>query len=83
MSSGLPVIASKVGEIPEIIVDGENGFSVERENVAKMADIIENLSKDRELCFFVGRRARELMVSTYSPERLSERLAEVYLPARQ
>jgi glycosyltransferase involved in cell wall biosynthesis len=81
MSSGLPVIASRVGEIPEIIADGENGFSVEREDMTKMADIIEALSGDRNLCLSIGTKARELMVASYSPARLAERLAEIYSSA--
>lgn len=82
MSSGLPVIASRVGDIPEIIVDGENGFSVQRENITKMADIIETLSEDRVLCSSISKKARELVVNTRSPEQLAGKLAELYLPAK-
>jgi len=78
MSSGLPVIASRVGDIPEIIVDGENGFSVHREDITKMADIIEAISEDRAYCSSIGRKARELVLNTRSLERLPGRLAEVY-----
>lgn len=40
MASGLPVVATRVGGIPEIIIDGQNGFLVEPRNPAQIADRI-------------------------------------------
>jgi glycosyltransferase involved in cell wall biosynthesis len=41
MAVGLPVIASNIGGIPEIITDGYNGFLVESKNAAALANKIE------------------------------------------
>ncbi len=51
LASGLPVIASRAGGIPEMVVDGENGFLVEKQkpdDYAKKALTIINDSKLRE-----------------------------------
>jgi glycosyltransferase involved in cell wall biosynthesis len=44
LSCGLPVITTKVGNMPEIIVDGENGFLLER-NENSLVEAIEELKK--------------------------------------
>lgn len=54
---GLPVVTTRVGNMPELIVDGENGFFVERD----AADIAEKLARLRdspELRDRMGRAAR-------------------------
>jgi len=45
MSSGVPLIASKVGVLPDLIEDGENGFLIPPANPSAMADKIVYLAK--------------------------------------
>jgi len=47
--SKLPVIASNVGGIPEIIQNGEDGMIVEAENSQKLAYAINTLLRDKEM----------------------------------
>ena len=47
MSSGLPVIGTKVGGIPEIISDGYNGYLVPPNDVSALAQKIEKLINDQ------------------------------------
>jgi glycosyltransferase involved in cell wall biosynthesis len=57
---GLPVITTRVGNMPELIRDGENGFFVER-NVSGIAEIaakLRLLRDDPELRSHLGRAAR-------------------------
>ena len=49
MQAGLPVIATRRGSIPEIIQDGVNGFLVEEQNAADLADKILRLADDAAL----------------------------------
>jgi glycosyltransferase involved in cell wall biosynthesis len=42
-ATGLPLVASTVGGISEVVMDGETGFLVERKNVEKLAEAIEKL----------------------------------------
>lgn len=50
MASGLCVISTKVGGIPYLIKDGENGLLVNPENYEEIFNSIENLYKNPDLC---------------------------------
>ena len=49
MACRLPVVATKVGGIPEAVKDGENGFLVPPKNVERLYRNIESLIKDSQL----------------------------------
>ncbi len=59
MSFGLPIIATRVGGIPELVEDEGNGFLVPPGDVDLLADAIDNLSSDAELRERFGRRSYE------------------------
>lgn len=55
---GRTVVSNRIGNMPEFIIDGENGFLVDR----KVNDYVEKmklLSNDRELCYEMGQKARK------------------------
>ncbi|HBO43920.1 MAG TPA: hypothetical protein DD670_08315 [Planctomycetaceae bacterium] len=49
MASGKPVIGTRVGAIPELIVDGQTGYLVERGNVVGISERILSLVNDTQL----------------------------------
>jgi glycosyltransferase involved in cell wall biosynthesis len=55
---GIPVVTTRVGNMPEFIRDGENGFFVERD-VGEIAATLETLRRDPERRRRLGRAARE------------------------
>jgi len=55
---GKPVVASRIGGIPEIVEDGSTGLLFEPGNVDELTDRIEALSADPATCAGMGRRAR-------------------------
>lgn len=57
MAAGLPVIASRVGGIPEIITDGVDGFLFERGNVGELAQHLSLLAADRIRRQDIGQKA--------------------------
>ena len=77
MAAGLPIIASKVGGLPEIIEEGGNGFLVEPKNAAQIADRISQLLEDDELRLKISRNNRR-KATQYSWEAVVDRLEEVY-----
>lgn len=56
---GLPVIGTAVGGIPEMIDEGKDGFLVERDDVAAMAERMTRLMQDRDLAQALGAAGRE------------------------
>jgi L-malate glycosyltransferase len=68
MACEVPVIASRVGGIPEVVTDGETGFLSEVGDVEKMSADAARLLGNEELRREMGRRARESAVSRYSTD---------------
>lgn len=66
----LPVIATRIGGIPEVVNDGESGFLSEIGDVAKMAEDTLKLVLDEEMRLAFGKRGRELAVERYSTEKI-------------
>jgi N-acetyl-alpha-D-glucosaminyl L-malate synthase BshA len=78
MACEVPVIASRVGGIPEVVDDGETGFLSEVGDVEKMANDAAKLLADPELRRTMGRRARESAVSRYRTDIVIPRYIEFY-----
>ncbi|RFD20548.1 glycosyltransferase [Komagataeibacter melaceti] len=73
MQTGLPVIATPVGAIPDIIRNGENGFLLRDATPDALADRILYLYARPELCARIGHEARNDILRRYSPERVREK----------
>jgi N-acetyl-alpha-D-glucosaminyl L-malate synthase BshA len=65
MACEVPVIASCVGGIPEVVTDGETGFLSDVGDVEKMAADAANLLANEKLRTEMGKRARESAISRY------------------
>ncbi len=73
-----PVVATRVGGIPEVVVDGETGLLVEARDPAELARAIVRVLEDRELAEKLGERGRKLAVEKYSLGLMQERMFELY-----
>ncbi len=78
MACGLPVIGTRVGGIPELIVDGQTGFLTEPRDEAALAEKMENLLQDPEGGREMGRRAAERVRELFTWEKVVDRLMPVY-----
>ena len=78
MAMGLPVIASRVGGLPEIIKDCENGFLVEPRNPRDIAEKIILLLTNDDLRVYMSKRNTE-EARKYSWEKIVEKLEKVYI----
>jgi len=85
MAHGVPVIASRVGGIPEIVDDGETGWLVPPDDPAALAEAITRAASERARLVAMGRKARERarqFSSTLMVER-TERLYEKTVKSRE
>ncbi|MBA3770031.1 MAG: N-acetyl-alpha-D-glucosaminyl L-malate synthase BshA [Blastocatellia bacterium] len=65
-----PVIATRIGGIPEVVTDGETGFLSDIGDVEKMSGDVLRLLGDDELRKTFGRQGRELALSRYSTSKI-------------
>jgi glycosyltransferase involved in cell wall biosynthesis len=77
MASGLGVVSSRVGGVPEIITQGENGFMFEVNDTQAMVDYVRILAEDPAKRLEFGHRARQA-VTPLSWEAIMDELFEVY-----
>lgn len=78
MLHSAPVIASRVGGLPEIVEDGRTGLLFESGNAADLAAKVRYLWERPELGREMGKAGREKALREYSRERHYERLMAVY-----
>lgn len=77
LNYSLPVIGTRVGGIPEIVHEGENGYLFEKENVEELADRIEILVNNREVREMMGRKSK-VISSRFTLADGVEKLASIY-----
>ncbi|MFL5754866.1 MAG: glycosyltransferase family 4 protein [Chloroflexota bacterium] len=78
MASGTPVIASRVGGLPEIVEDGVTGFVVPPGDVGSLRQRISNVLDDPAMAAELGSNARERVVTELSWDRCAERCLAAY-----
>lgn len=78
MSHGIPVLASRLGALADLVEDGKEGLLFEPGHVGELAEKIERLWNDPELCRRLGRAARERAHRFWRPDRHYEALRAVY-----
>ena len=77
MACAVPVVATRVGAFPELVVDGETGTLVERDDLAALTDATARLmdSRDRDA---MGTRAREHVETSFTIEEEAVAINAVY-----
>jgi colanic acid/amylovoran biosynthesis glycosyltransferase len=78
MATGLPVIATWHGGIPELVIPGENGDLVPERDPVALAASIARLMDDPSSCARFGRAGRARVVTEYERSRILEKTLEAY-----
>jgi glycosyltransferase involved in cell wall biosynthesis len=78
MAAGKPVIATAIDGIPYMIKEGETGFLVPPGNSQKLAEKMELLFANRDLCQKMGRKARREAENRWYPDMVAEQTILVY-----
>jgi glycosyltransferase involved in cell wall biosynthesis len=77
-ASGCPVIASRVGAVPELVTHGRNGWLIDPADSRQLADAIAGAFRDRESRMRLGAKLRDDLRESYDISRWIERLHDIY-----
>jgi glycosyltransferase involved in cell wall biosynthesis len=78
MAAGLPVLASRVGGLPEVVIDGDNGLLIPPQDPEALAAALARLLDDPAWAQKLGANARRQVAEHYSLERLGREINEIY-----
>ena len=78
MASGLPVVATRVGGLPGVVIESETGYLVDREDEAALADAVLDLVHDREKRIAFGKRGRAFVQRNHTLAQLAASLRQLY-----
>ena len=78
MSLGKPVVASKIGGIPEIITDNRNGLLANPKDLEMFAEKIIKILSDKALAKRLGERAKERIKTIGQEKNIKEQLYRLY-----
>ena len=78
-SAGLPVIATDVGGIPDLLKDNVNGLLVPAHNPERLAQAIQELIENPKLCKEISKNNREIALEKYDINVIATSLAEIYM----
>ncbi|MCK4413716.1 MAG: glycosyltransferase family 4 protein [Candidatus Eisenbacteria sp.] len=75
---GTPVVGSRIGGIPEMVIDGETGLTFTPGDADELAAAIDRMEADPAETIAMGRRARRLDEERYAPDPHLDRLERLY-----
>ena len=78
MEIGKPIVASRIGGIPELIADGENGYLYKADDINELKEKLTLLLDDDEKVNSFAQKSRELYESYYSPDSYYNELIKIY-----
>jgi glycosyltransferase involved in cell wall biosynthesis len=78
MASSLPLIATRVGDVPTVVLDGQTGVVVPPENAALLASAIVSLLRNPAQRKRLGAAARKLIEDEFSAKRMTADYLRVY-----
>jgi glycosyltransferase involved in cell wall biosynthesis len=79
MAAKLPIVASRVGGIPEMIVDGQNGFLVQSEDADGLTTACIRLLDHPETRLAMGMEGWSIVDQTFNIERQVDQLEALYM----
>jgi glycosyltransferase involved in cell wall biosynthesis len=78
MATGLPVVATRVGDVADLVIEGQTGFLVEQGNVDALARAIAAVASDPPLRRRFGANARRIALERMSSEAMVARYGALY-----
>jgi sugar transferase (PEP-CTERM/EpsH1 system associated) len=83
MAARLPVVATNVGALPELVEESATGFLTEPEDAAGLAERLRKLYQNPEMANLFGTNARRKVEQEFSLDRMLRRYANLYVSVLQ
>lgn len=77
MAMGLPVIATPIGGVVDVVQEGETGYLVPSDDFEALADRVRRLREDRELRLQMGLRGRKRVESHFDGDRIAAQVVDL------
>ncbi len=78
LSCGLPVVATRVGGIPDVVQHGSTGLLVNKGDIDDLGESLARLLGDHSACMRMGRMAQDYAASHLDIRQTADRLVELY-----
>jgi glycosyltransferase involved in cell wall biosynthesis len=78
LAAAKPVVATRVGGVPDVVEDGKDGYLVDVGDIAALTDHLARLAQDVELRRRAGEHGRDRVVPRYRVERLVDDVDRLY-----
>jgi glycosyltransferase involved in cell wall biosynthesis len=78
MAAGVPVLAAKVGGLPDLIEEGKNGFFCDPLDARSIAEGIKKILQENSTAHDLAGRAKEEARRRFAPEVIARRHVEIY-----
>jgi glycosyltransferase involved in cell wall biosynthesis len=78
MAHGLPCVVTDVGAMPDMVVDGYNGFRITSGNVEQLVVALSRLIENPELRHQMSMVARRRVETHFSPTIVGAQIRQVY-----
>ena len=79
MAAGVPVVATRVGGIPDVVADGVNGFLVAPGDTAQLERVLRRMLLAPDLGERIARAARESVRLRFAPGRVIAQVERIYV----
>jgi glycosyltransferase involved in cell wall biosynthesis len=74
MAAGLPVVASRIGQLGTLIEDGVNGLLCPPDDAKALAEALDRLRREPKLCARLGQAARATVLRNHTWEAVAQRI---------
>jgi len=78
MEAGVPVVATRVGGLPELVIDGEDGYLVPPSDAGELAAALKHLVSSERERTRLGSNGRRKAIANFGTDRMAEQYCRIY-----